>query len=290
MRLVKSEPEPDFSVLCDDVIKNGRPCPNTYAKNFQNVVRDKLLELNFGENESTTSIYDKLCKAVKGAAQEVLPKAKKKRGTRRKVSKATRDLYDKEERKEARSKEQCEKLKEKRKNAGLTDFKIWVQECADRLNVANGQGDTSAVHNIVSQMEGKPGKPSKNLTTDGKGNLLVDATAVANRWFTFLKKKFSATTAEQGRPPMPELPQAVIGNTLSEEEALAAMHSKAQAGQGMRSRWNPRGGIPPRTGVQGHPGQATPTYLGRGRRAHRIRKGRVCHAAQKRLTGRPDKI
>ena len=115
------------------------------------------------------------------------------------------------------------KLKEKRRQAGLADFKQWVHECADRLNHANGQGDTKEVFNLVNQMEGKPGKPAKNLTTDEKGNLLVDATAVAARWYSFLKQKFSATEAEQGRPEMPTLPKATKGNTLSEEEALRAI-------------------------------------------------------------------
>ena len=179
MRLIKSEPSPDFSVLRDDVFNNqGQPTPNTHAQNFQHAVRDKLLELNFDNKESTSNIYDKLCKAVNWAAQTVLPKAKGKKGIKRKISKATRSLHDNKERKVARTKKQCEQLKDARKKAGLTDFKQWVQECATRLNVANGQGDTKEMHNIVKQMEGKPGKPSKNLTTDGQGNLLVDSSAV----------------------------------------------------------------------------------------------------------------
>ena len=72
-------------------------------------------------------------------------------------------------------------------------------------------------------MEGKPGKPAKNLSTDGNGNMLADAQAVAARWYTFLKKKFSATAAEQGRPPMEPLPQASADSALTEKEALAAI-------------------------------------------------------------------
>ena len=73
-------------------------------------------------------------------------------------------------------------------------------------------------------MEGKPGKPPKNLTEDASGNMLKDAKDVAARWFQFLKNKFSATYDEaNARPPMPSLPQAVTGNTLTEEEALQAI-------------------------------------------------------------------
>ena len=106
MRLIKAEPKPDFSVLKSDVNKQGQPVPNTYAKNFQNAVRDKLLVLDFGKHETTSSIYDKLCKAVNAAAQLVLPKAKGKKGINRKVSKTTRGLYDKKERDVARTVQQ----------------------------------------------------------------------------------------------------------------------------------------------------------------------------------------
>lgn len=106
----------------------------------------------------------------------------------------------------------------------MQDFQTWVKECADALNNANGRGNTRAVYNLVNQMEGKPGKPSKNLSEDENDNMLQDVNAVAARWFTFLKNKFSATEAERKeRPPMPSLPEAVVGNTLSEEEALRAI-------------------------------------------------------------------
>ena len=77
------------------------------------------------------------------------PKAKGKKDIIRKVSKTTRSLYDKNERNVARTKQQCEQLKNKRKQAGLADFKQWVQECAARLNHANGHGDTKEIHNVV---------------------------------------------------------------------------------------------------------------------------------------------
>ena len=54
--------------------------------------------------------------------------------------------------------------------------------------------------------------------------MLKDAKEVAARWFKFLKQKFSATVDERvRRPPMPPLPQAEIGNTLSVEEATRAI-------------------------------------------------------------------
>ena len=86
----------------------------------------------------------------------------------------------------------------------------------------NGHGDTKEVFNLVSQMEGRPVKPPKNLTVDEDGNALKDANAVAARWFRFLSKKFSVTQAEEDRPSMPPLPQA-SEDVLTEEEALSVI-------------------------------------------------------------------
>ena len=86
------------------------------------------------------------------------------------------------------------------------------------------QGDTRRVFDLVKQMEGKPGKPAKNLTEDEHDSMLQDAKAVASRWCRFLKQKFSQTEEEKHvRPPMPPLPHAQSGSTLSEKEALQAI-------------------------------------------------------------------
>ena len=79
------------------------------------------------------------------------------------------------------SKEEFTKVQEEIKQAGLNDFLSWVKECATNLNKVNGQGDTKEVFEIVNHMQGKPGKPPRNITTDEKGNLLIDAKAKAAR-------------------------------------------------------------------------------------------------------------
>ena len=123
------------------------------------------------------------------------------------------------------TKQKRDEHQKKIKQAGLQDFKDWVEECACELNKANGQGDTRAIYDLVNQMEGRPKKPEKNLTEDEDGNMLKDAAAVAARWFSFLSEKFSATEAEQGRDPMPALPQAY--DTLSDEEVMRAIDKLA---------------------------------------------------------------
>ena len=89
--------------------------------------------------------------------------SQKKKGVRRKVSKATRDLHTSTETKTKRVKKKHDDLKEARRKTGLTDFKTWVNECADLLNHANGHGDTKTAHDLIKQMEGKSDKPPKNL-------------------------------------------------------------------------------------------------------------------------------
>ena len=71
-------------------------------------------------------------------AEATLPKTKRKPATKRKVSSATRKLYDEKETAQARTPQQRKELAEKRKKAGLNDFLDWVQDCAKELNTANG--------------------------------------------------------------------------------------------------------------------------------------------------------
>ena len=228
LKIVKSEPVPDYSVL-----QNGQgedpTKPNKYAKKFGQAVQEKLQELEYNEGDGAEAIYDKLCSAITYAAESVLPKRRSKRGIKRKVSNGTKKLYDERVAKADCPNHDKKAHQKKIKEAGLQDFLGWVNQCAEALNDANGHGDTGEVFNLVNQMEGRPGKPPKNLTEDEDGNALNDAEAVAARWYGFLSNKFSATQAEEERPPMPPLPQA-HEDVLSEEEALRAI-SKLSSGK-----------------------------------------------------------
>ena len=222
LRKVKTESSPDFSVLQGEIIdEDGNSVPNKQAQAFQLSVQSKLQELKYSDSDSATIMYSKMCEAITFASK-TLPTTRGKSVNKRKVSKRTRDLYD--ERVQAADRPDFDKEKHQKKirESGLQDFKNWVKDCANELNNANGHGDTKRIHEIVKQMEGKPGKPAKNLTEDEQGNMLKDASAVASRWYNFLSKKFSATVEEQGRDPMPELPSAQ-GDTLTTEEAIRAI-------------------------------------------------------------------
>ena len=113
------------------------------------------------------------------------------------------------------------------KQSGLDDYKDWVEAQGAVLAEANGRGDTTKkMYKVVNFLKGKSEKPPKNLTTDGNGRLLQGAAEVADRWFRFLSKKFSATEREAQRPDMPKLPntQGVADLTLKEiQQGVAKM-------------------------------------------------------------------
>ena len=98
-----------------------------------------------------------------------------------------------------------------------------MEECADELTQANNVGDTKKIYKMVGSMEGKKKKPPKNLTTNSQGALLTCATEVADAWYQFLRDKFKATEAEQGRDEMEQLPVAQ-GGGLSKQEILEGLH------------------------------------------------------------------
>ena len=79
------------------------------------------------------------------------------------------------------------------------------------MEQANNVGDSRGVYRTVKVLARKTEKPPTNLKTDGQGGMLSCAEDVAARWHGFLKKKFSATTAEQGRPAMEDIPPETGG-------------------------------------------------------------------------------
>ena len=86
------------------------------------------------------------------------------------------------------------------------------------MEQANNVGDSRGVYRTVKVLARKTEKPPTNLKTDGQGGILSCAEDVAARWYGFLKKKFSATTAEQGRPAMEDIPSTVGQGELTEKE------------------------------------------------------------------------
>ena len=223
---MRTKPSPDFSVLNAEIDKGiADKNQKDYASEFDKVVREQIERLQLGSDDDATQHYHKMCTAINAAVEVVLPAKRRRTRAQRKVSKETKKLYVQRSNMTGKHPADYEALQKDIQAAGLTDFKKWVQECANELSAANGVGDTKELYNIVRRMEGKPEKPPRNLTKNKDGVPLSDASEVAATWHSFLKEKFRATHEEiHVRPPMPELPQAAQDDILTEKEILSGLN------------------------------------------------------------------
>ena len=136
------------------------------------------------------------------------------KGVTRKVSERTKALYDKRQRMKG-TESQYKAVQSDIKASCLNDYKTWVNEWVDKIQLANGpQGDTKSIYEAVKKLEAKPEKPPINLTQDKDGKLLSGAKDVARVWEKFLLEKFSTTTEEDDRPEMQTLPNAQGGHDM----------------------------------------------------------------------------
>jgi hypothetical protein len=105
---------------------------------------------------------------------------------------------------------------------------------ANYMGKANGMGDVHNIFKGVRALAEKNEKPPSNLTKDSAGNTLGCAKEVAEVWFKFLSKKFSATQAEADRPAMEALPcTKANGDNLSVQQICKAL---AKMGNGKACR------------------------------------------------------
>ena len=106
----------------------------------------------------------------------------------------------------------------------MKDHAEWVHACAEEMASANDVGDTRKLYQLVKQLSGKEDKqPAVDLSVDKQGAVITNATERADAWYEFLKSKFAATAAEQGRPEMPALPVRDANNKLKVEEVWKAV-------------------------------------------------------------------
>lgn len=176
---------------------------------FERSVQAKLHELEYNATtDPTPDMYDKICSAIQHAVDEVLPTVRRKgNGVRRKVSETTRALYAQRTKLCGQgSKEQFDKIQSEIRKSSLQDFERWVQEWADNISKAESKGDIRGIFKGVNALARKQSRPPANLNTDSDGNMLQGAEDVVETWYKFLRSKFAATTAENDRPEMEDLP------------------------------------------------------------------------------------
>ena len=198
---------------------------------FNAAVEAKDRELNEGvRNPTIEQLYANLCEAISYAMESTLPSKKRGKTIARRVSSKTRDLFDKRTKMgqdgAKRTKMDYKRIQEQIKQASLQDHAEWLRECADEMEAANDVGDTRKMHKMVKVLSGKVDKkPAVDLHVNKQGAPISSAKERTAVWYDFLKAKFAATPAEQGRPAMPALPERDPSNILSVTEVLKAVKS-----------------------------------------------------------------
>ena len=222
LRCVKQKPCRDFQSLRER---------STLAK-FDEAVSKKAKELCFdADKDTTTQLYSKLCDAIQHAVQSTLPERVMRKGVKREVSEQTKALFNQRTNLKGRgTKEQYDNVQEKIKESSLTDFEMWVDKWAKKIEEAENVGDTKRIYEGVKVLAQKNERPSPNLTTDQYGNTLTCAEDVAREWHRFRTQKFSDTEAEKCRPRMERLPDTKGTVPLTQPQFLEGL-SKMKSGK-----------------------------------------------------------
>ena len=213
IRTAKISPTKDFNKLSSS---------KDILSSFSKAVTAKLDEISTAQM-STTKLYNCIDTAIKHAIETTLPDITRGKSTHRTVSTRTKSLFEKRTKMKRCNQGQYDDLQKEIRASSMRDFHAWVEEHANRMCIANGKGNTSAIYDSVKALAGKQQRPPKNLTSNGQGKLLRSATEVAARWYDFLSDKFAATPAERSRPEMEALPPTVGQGELTEEEILQGL-------------------------------------------------------------------
>ena len=226
IRSYKTQKCKDFEVLKQETdMMTGLPVPNPYIEKFEATIQSKLQELGHSQADDATKFYEDMCSAIRHAIDNTLPDVERSKRARRQVSEKTKEIYKRRSRGEIRTNAQFKAMQAKVKQAGMDDFKAWVQQQGEVMSDANERGDTKKIYQVVKTLAGTSEKPPTNLTTDGNNNILSCAEDVATRWFGFLKNKFDATDREKfERPDMTPLPPTQGQESLTEEEINKGLH------------------------------------------------------------------
>ena len=220
----KSKKVKDFGAL-DEKTREGR---QVIAK-FNEAVTAKTEELRAEQSKITIERqYEHLCEAINHAIRTTLPDRQNGKRIHRSVSERTRDMFKKRTKmgksKTKYTKDDFDKIQKKIKESSMRDHAEWVHACAEEMASANDVGDTRKLYQLVKQLSGKEDKqPAVDLSVDKQGAVITNAVERAEVWYEFLKSKFAATAAEQGRPEMPTLPARDADNKLKVEEVWEAV-------------------------------------------------------------------
>ena len=102
------------------------------------------------------------------------------------ASERSKKLYEKREKLKKGNQDQYDELQQEIKKSRLQDFKEWVEEHSQKMQVADGQGDIKKIYKSVNTLSGERKSPPKNLTTNGQGKILTSAQEVSCKSLVYL--------------------------------------------------------------------------------------------------------
>lgn len=198
---------------------------------------------NLNENEGETEMVcaeDNIARrvecmntAILRAIDEHVPDKEKNSHVRRRVSDATRGMYEERARRFSKivaqggevSRSMRKRWQRKICQANLADYNDWLKQTMEKMEKAHGQGDTREVFKLVKIISGTQKTYAGTAPTiDVKDERILEQQRLAEVWKEFLEGKFAATEEESGRGEYEDLgPQDENEPPLTEETFVRAL-------------------------------------------------------------------
>ena len=175
IRNVKTRTRKDFSCLYTQKRDtHGNPKKTVCMQKFEATVESKLTELNYNAmNDSTSTMYEKICTAIHSAMETHLPTRRRGTSVRRRVSERTKALFKHRSAlcKTATQEQFAQVQKQSKKAASPTTRNGCKSGQLRSAMHAESIGDTRGIYKGVKALARKQDKPPTNLTTDSAGNM-----------------------------------------------------------------------------------------------------------------------
>ena len=167
---------------------------------------------------------------VKQTIDEVVPPLKHRIYNGRTMSNKTRELYQQRIRdyNSGRKVTKSDRAAWAKvlKEAGLEDYKAWVQRWVVEIEKVDNRGDSKEIYKGVKALAGTTHNSfSAQPSIKENGDMITSAEELGDLWQKFLANKFSATELEAAREEFPDLgAQGVVDQDgLTQEEFLQAV-------------------------------------------------------------------
>ena len=231
VRVSKSSPKPDFERMTHEMWQE-----------FDARLEERLRQLPQAVETSAQAMgdhYDRMTDCVRATIKEVVPPKQPRKYNGRTVSEKTKRLYDLRVRDFASgrniTKSDRAAWNKTLSKAAMNDYKQWVENIVEEIEIADKRGDTRAVHQGARALSGRTTNfQSPQPTKKRNGEMIQSAEELGELWQNFLAGKFAATELEAAREEWKPLEQGKDdSDTLTYKEFQKAVkHMKKNKSTG----------------------------------------------------------